>query len=103
MIDFNFGSYIDEVTEKLAEELRPDLQVPASQIGLDERCGSAWVVDDGIVILRRYRTRFDYYGGFEYVSSEYVSVIGDYVFYSREDSRIDECFEYLEYSENEVA
>jgi hypothetical protein len=43
----------------------------------------------------------DYYGGFEYIDSDYVKTYGEYVFYSADADRVQEVLENL--MENEDA
>ena len=81
---------INELVEDYVGEMR---SVTAKQLGLDERCGIAWVDEDYIVA--RTSSRFDYYGGFEYVSKDDTQVIGDYKFYSANSSRIADAIECL--------
>jgi hypothetical protein len=64
-------------------------EVTASELGLDPRASSKfWANEEGIIIRLGNRHTMDYYGGFEYVDKDCVTVIGDYVFYSSEDSRV---------------
>jgi hypothetical protein len=81
---------INEVVERHVQSMR---EVKASELGLDERCGKAWVEEDCIVTYAS--NRFDYYGGFEYVASDCVEVMGDYKIYSANDSRIADAIECL--------
>lgn len=61
----------------------------ASSLGLDTRAGSQFYVNEhGITVDVCYRRRLDYYGGFEYVDSDCVVVMGDFVTYSAEDERV---------------
>jgi hypothetical protein len=39
--------------------------------------------------------RLCYYGGFEYVDKYYRQELGDYVFYTAGDDRIDECLDHF--------
>jgi hypothetical protein len=68
-------------------------EVKASELGLDERCGKAWVDEDTIVTYTS--NRFDYYGGFEYVDKDDIQVLGEYKFYSANSSRIADALECL--------
>lgn len=81
---------IDEVNDFMNQVVGRMDHVPASELGLDSRCGMLYVSDTHIVVdLGRDRT-LQYYGGFEYVDSEYRTEMGDYVFYSYDDSRVNE-------------
>lgn len=62
--------------------------VCASQAGLDERCGEIYVSVMGGWIASRQSGNLEYYGGFEYVSSEFKERLGEYTFYTDESSRV---------------
>lgn len=70
-------------------------QVKAEDIGLDCRCGSVWVSDEGLVVSKSMDGSFQYYGGGEYIDKDYRTEIGDYVFYSIEDDRVRSAVEYV--------
>jgi hypothetical protein len=84
---------LDTINSMVDHQVRTMRQVTAEQLGLDPRCGSAWVDKDYIVCY--LRNSFDYYGGFEYVDKGCISVLGEYKFYSREDDRVNDCLECL--------
>ena len=72
--------------------------------GLDERAiGQFYYNLDCIVIDASYRQRLDYYGGFEYVNSDYVKQYGDYIIYSAEDSRVADVIDCIVDSFEEMA
>lgn len=50
---------------------------------------------DCIIIPAANRRSLDYYGGFEYINSDYVKQYGDYVIYSAEADRVQEVLENL--------
>ena len=57
---------------------------------LDRRAGYGfWVSPEWIATQKEQRRSLDYYGGFEYVPPEYILEAGDYIFYSREHSRVE--------------
>ena len=59
------------------------------ELNLDQRCARAiWRGKDWLAIELRDKRGLEYYGGFEYVSPEYINVLGSYIFYSIEDSRV---------------
>ena len=63
--------------------------VNADQLGLDIRAGYRLYVDENYIVVHVNNARpLDYYGGFEYVDSSCVQIIGDYKFYSSEDDRV---------------
>lgn len=77
-------SYIDRIRE-LAEDITADAElVPAQELGLDYLCGMVYVGEDFLATTNR--RVLDYYGGFEYIDAEFVSVLGNLTIYSIEDS-----------------
>ena len=76
---------------RLAEDyIRENMEeVDAKSCGIDDRaCWKLWKGTDGVAIKKSDRGRFDYYGGGEYVDKDSVHVVGDYVFYESDDSRV---------------
>ena len=64
-------------------------KVSAKDVGLDIRAAGRLYVDQyHIVVPVGCDRSMQYYGGFEYVDKQYRSQVGDYVFYSAEDSRV---------------
>lgn len=84
------------VNDVMGDLLRVDKQV-RSNSGLDPRAwsGECYVGKDVIVTTINGRKSLDYYGGFEYIDEEYVTVVGEYVFYSAEHSRVNDVLERL--------
>ena len=81
---------ISEINSKVEglidEEFR---EVTPKEVGLDSRAGyRLFINEDYIAVSRGNRRTLDYYGGFEYVDEEHVTVLGDMVFYSSEDERV---------------
>ena len=81
---------ISEINSKVEglinEEFR---EVTPKEIGLDPRAGyRLFINEDFIAVSRGNRRTLDYYGGFEYVDEEHVTVLGDMVFYSADDERV---------------
>ena len=75
-----------KVEELIDEEFR---EVTAKEVGLDPRAGyRLFINEDYIAVSKGNRRTLDYYGGFEYVDEEHVTVIGDMVFYSSDDERV---------------
>ena len=79
---------IDEVTELTDNYVGQMWQVPASELGLDNRCGKLFANADCIAVYNGNDRTLQYYGGFEYIDKEYRHEMGDYVFYSAEDERV---------------
>jgi hypothetical protein len=69
---------------------------PARELGLDERCGAVYVGED--YIATTHRRTLDYYGGFEYVDSEYILALQTFTVYSIEDSRVLQALQTLEHN-----
>ena len=65
--------------------------VIATDLGLDPRSyyGPMYVSADGIAVEGSTRN-LNYYGGFEYVDSEYVRKYGKWTLYTSEDDRVRE-------------
>ena len=90
---------VEELVMKYLEESGA-VYVGADMVGLDFRCGSVHisVEEDFVAVNGRYS--IDYYGGFEYIDSEYITTIGHVTFYSGEHSRVRDAIDY--YKENTV-
>ena len=89
----NTDDMIDSVNNIVHNHVQNMRKVGAEELGLDRRCGSAWVNDDYIVTDAG--SRFGYYAGFEYVHADDIRVVGEYKFYSRNSSRIADCLDTL--------
>ena len=75
--------------------------VNADQAGLDDRCGSIHISVNEDFIAVNSTNRIEYYGGFEYINSDYKTTIGHITFYSGEHSRVrDAIAYYIENTEN---
>jgi hypothetical protein len=84
----NLFTLIDEVTELTDSFVGSMQMVPANRLGLDPRCGKLFVSPDCIAVYKGNDRALQYYGGFEYVDKEFRHEMGDYVFYSHEDARV---------------
>jgi hypothetical protein len=85
----NLFTLIDEVTELTDNYVGSNMEmVPANRLGLDPRCGKLFVSPECIAIHKANDRAVQYYGGFEYVDKEFRHEMGDYVFYSHEDGRV---------------
>lgn len=96
------GTEFDDVTEMLDtiqtvvynNIYNKTQQTSARALGLDDRAAQILFVDQDYVIVPEVNRRnLDYYGGFEYVDSCFVQVIGGFVFYSANDARVKECLD----------
>ena len=65
------------------EEVNPE------DIGLDSRTGYKLFINQDVIVANKARDKdLQYYGGFEYVEAECRTEIGEYIFYSGEDERV---------------
>jgi len=63
--------------------------VKPKEVGLDTRSSYQLFINEDYIAIRKSDLRsLDYYGGFEYVDEEHVTVLGDYIFYSADDERV---------------
>jgi hypothetical protein len=92
---------VEELVNKYIEESEA-VCVNADQVGLDYRCGMVYVsVADDFVAVSGGGSSINYYGGFEYIDSDYITTIGNMTFYSGEHSRVENCIRYyIENTEN---
>lgn len=90
--DMPLVDFLDEVNDALKTLLQGFDRVRAEEIGLDERSsyGPLWINEDYIIATEASARQLNYYGGFEYVEKDCVQRVGDYVLYSREDSRVND-------------
>jgi hypothetical protein len=93
---------IEDVESKTRRFVNDNMDlVPASDLGLDLRCGRLFVNDDGIAVSKDSDRSLQYYGGFEYVDKDYRHELGEFVFYSVDDDRVREHVETF-FNEEEV-
>ena len=93
---------VEELVMKYLEESGA-VYVGADMVGLDYRCGSVHisVEEDFVAVNGRYS--IDYYGGFEYIDSDYITAVGNMIFYSGEVERVQDCIRYyIENTENKI-
>ena len=64
------------------------------ELGLDFRCGRIYVSVDGDFVAACNSRSIEYYGGWEYIDSEFKFDAGDYRFYDREADRVDAVIQY---------
>lgn len=95
MRDFNsMMDLLDEVQDQVERQVAGMRRVTANQLGLDPRCGRAYVDEDCIVVEGDGRS-FNYYGGFEYIDADDVRKVGDYTIYLATAERVMEALECL--------
>ena len=91
---------IDQVNEQTYSHVEDKMKyVKASELGLDSRCGMVYVDSDCIAVTQNSDRSLQYYGGFEYVDKEYRTEMGGYVFYFRDDDRVNGHLETFEESQ----
>lgn len=93
----NMMDLADEVQDMVERQVMGMKRVSATQLGLDQRCGFAYVDEDmQCIVVDGARARsFDYYGGFEYIDSEDKRALGDYVIYMDTADRVRDALEAL--------
>ena len=89
-------SMLDEVSYAVERHVQGLRRVSAVELGLDARCGRAYVSDslDCIVVDGDARS-FNYYGGFEYVDAEDRRSMGEYTFFMDTSDRVRDALEAL--------
>jgi tetrahydromethanopterin S-methyltransferase subunit G len=88
----NIIDLIDEVNNTVERMLDEQYQrvKNASQVGLDERSGVLYISKDAIIVSESTNKSLRYYGGMEYVDSEYVDQLGHWVIYKSGHHRVNE-------------
>jgi len=86
---------INELIQQFIED-SDAVCVSADKVGLDRRCGMVYVSIDEDFIAVSGTSSINYYGGFEYIDSEYITGLGHMTFYSGETSRVRDCIDYYE-------
>ncbi len=96
----NLYDAIDEVNG-IADDLIATLrQVKPAQLGLDPRAGYRMYVNEEAVAVRTTDIGpLNYYGGFEYVDNNNIKVLGGYTFFMSDETRIQDCLDYLDDNE----
>lgn len=93
----NILDLADEVQDMVERQVAGMRRVSATELGLDQRCGFAYVDEDmqAIVVDDARARSFNYYGGFEYISDEDKRQLGDYVVYMDTSDRVRDALECL--------
>jgi len=87
---------IDEIQYMVERHVQGLRRVTANDLGLDMRCGRAYVSENNdAIIVEGDGHSFDYYGGFEYIADEDKRYLGDYVFYLDTSERVRDALECL--------
>jgi len=67
----------------------------AEDVGLDRRAGyRLWIGEQGIAVPKDSDNSLQYYGGFEYIDKALRREYGDWVIYSAEADRVQDCIDY---------
>ena len=75
-----------KVDRLINEEFR---EVTPQELGLDPRAGDHFFINEEYIAVGNGRLEsLNYYGGFDYVDEEHVTVLGEYIFYSADCERI---------------
>jgi hypothetical protein len=93
----NILDLADEVQDMVERQVQGMRRVSAVELGLDIRCGRAYVDEDmqAIVVDSGNARSYNYYGGFEYIDDEDKRTLGDYVIYLDSSERVREALECL--------
>ena len=93
----NMMDLADEVQDMVERQVAGMQRVAASDLGLDRRCGFAYVDEamECIVVDDARARSFNYYGGFEYISDEDKRQLGEYTVYLNTCDRVVDALECL--------
>jgi hypothetical protein len=83
--------FLYEMSRKVEQHINDEFELVHAgrdNIGLDNRCGMIYINEEYIAVDKFKAGTLDYYGGFEYVDKDHRREMGDFVFYSRESSRV---------------
>ena len=86
----NIMDLADEIQDMVERQVSGMRRVSATELGLDQRCGFAYVDEnmEAIVVDDARARSFNYYGGFEYISDEDKCTLGDYTIYFNTCDRV---------------
>lgn len=87
-----FYAMIDTVNALAEDFLTEETnRVKPEKIGLDKRSAYELLINEDVIVTSLEHDRdLQYYGGFEYVDYQHRTQVGDYIFYSGEDERVQE-------------
>jgi hypothetical protein len=88
-------SLVDEIQYQVERHVNGLRRVSATELGLDVRCGSAYVGEnlDCIIVDSGNVRSFNYYGGFEYIDDEDKTCLGDYTVFLDTSDRVRDALE----------
>ena len=91
---WNLENQVNDLVDKYLEESGA-IEVGARDVGLDYRCGRVYVsLEEDWIAVKGSTSSINYYGGFEYVDSEFKTTIGNVTFYDSEADRVLCCLEH---------
>lgn len=90
-LDTDTREFINNVRDLVDSYMMGLKEYQAKDMGLDPRCGRLYADEEHIVVDKSRDGTLQYYGGFEYIDKENRIEVGDYVFYSANDSRVNNC------------
>jgi hypothetical protein len=89
-------SMLDEVSYMVERHVQGLRRVSATELGLDVRCGRAYVSAElDCIIVDGDARSFNYYGGFEYIDDCDKQTLGGYTFFTDTSDRVREALETL--------
>jgi hypothetical protein len=93
----NMMDLADEVQDMVERQVQGMRWVSATELGLDNRCGRAYVDEnmEYIVVDSANARSYNYYGGFEYIDDEDKRQLGDYVIYMNTSDRVQDALDAL--------
>ena len=87
---------IDEIQYIVERHVQGLRRVTANELGLDVRCGRAYVGENmDCIIVDGDARSFNYYGGFEYIEDEDKRQLGDYTVFLDTSERVRDALEAL--------
>lgn len=87
---------VQDLEDQLRNQVAGLTYVRADELGLDRRAAYTIWVDEDVLIVRKDEDRtLQYYGGFEYVDKDARLEFGNYVIYTSDDSRVQDCLDYF--------
>ena len=78
-----------------AEQQLRDIEFKsAAEFGLDPRAGTLYYDEEADVLISCVKSNLDYYGAFEYIDSENITVVGNYRIFHPECERVQDCIDF---------
>jgi hypothetical protein len=95
--------FLEGINESILFRTEEMEYVSPTKLGLDQRSACrVWVSDECIIVDAGDDRSMQYYGGFEYVDSQYRVAVGDYVIYLADDGRVSRCIDcFIDVDEDE--